>query len=128
MYIDYRLLNSNIIMNSWLLPRVDEMLAKLHDAENFSKLDMHDKYHQVHIKESDQLKTAFICRYGMFEFNVIIFGFRNALDHFQCSMNLLLADLLDVCSLVHMHNIPIFSKTAGKHESYVKHVFTYLNA
>ena len=104
------------------------MLARLHGAKYFSKLDLRDGYHQVPIKESDRFKTAFTCRYGTFEFNVMTFGFKNAPAHFQRSMNLLLADLLDVCVLVYMDDILIFSKTADEHRAHVKQVFQRLNA
>ena len=128
MCIDYRSLNSNTITDSWPLARIDEMLARLHGAKYFSKLDLRDGYHQIPIKESDRFKTAFTCRYGTFEFNVMTFGFKNAPAHFQRSMNLLLADLLDVCILVYMDDILIFSKTADEHRAHVKQVFQRLNA
>ena len=128
MCINYRSLNGNTITDSWPLPRIDEMLARLHGAKYFSKLDLRDGYHQVPIKESDRFKTAFTCRYGTFEFNVMTFGFKNAPAHFQRSMNLLLADLLDVCILVYMDDILIFSTTADEHRAHVKQVFQWLNA
>ena len=128
MCIDYRSLNSNTITDSWPLPRIDEMLARLRGAKYFSKLDLRDGYHQVPVKESDRFKTAFTCRYGTFEFNVMTFGFKNAPAHFQRSMNLLFADLLDECVLVYMDDILIYSKTASEHRDHVKQVFARLNA
>ena len=128
MCINYRSLNSNTITDSWPLPRIDEMLARLHGAKYFSKLDLHDGYHQVPIKESDRFKTAFTSRYGTFEFNIMTFGFKNVPAHFQRNMTLLLADLLDVCVLVYMDDILIFSKTADEHHAHVKQVFACLNA
>ena len=128
MCIDYRSLNSNTITDSWPLPRIDEMLARLRGAKYFSKLDLRDGYHQVPVKESDRFKMAFTCRYGTFEFNVMTFGFKNAPAHFQRSMNLLFADLLDECVLVYMDDILIYSKTASEHRDHVKQVFARLNA
>ena len=128
MCIDYHSLNSNTITDSWPLPRIDEMLARLRGAKYFSKLDLRDGYHQVPVKESDRFKMAFTCRYGTFEFNVMTFGFKNAPAHFQRSMNLLLADLLDECVLVYMDDILIYSKTASEHRDHVKQVFARLNA
>ena len=45
MYTDYRSLNSNTVSDSWPLPRIDEMLARLKGARHFSKLDLREGYH-----------------------------------------------------------------------------------
>ena len=113
MCVDYRSLNANTITLSWLLPRIDEMLARLKGARHFSKLDLRDGYHQIPVAGSDRYKTVFTCCYGTFEFNVMPFGLKNAPSHFQRSMNLLLADLLDVCVLVYMDYLLICSKTVS---------------
>ena len=127
MCIDFRSLNSNTVTDSWPLPRIDEMLARLHGAKHFSKLDLRDGYHQIPIEESDRAKAAFTCRYGTFEFVVMPFGLKNAPSHFQRSMNMLLSDLLDECVLVYMDDILIFSKSAEEHVAHVKRVFQRLN-
>ena len=119
--------NSNTITDSWPLPRIDEMLARLRGAKYFSKLDLRDGYHQVPVKESDHFKMAFTCYYGTFEFNVMMFGFKNAPAHFQRSMNLLLADLLDECVFVYMDDILIYTKTTAEHHNHVNQVFAHLN-
>ena len=54
------------------------------------------------------------------------YGLKNAPLHFQRSMNLLLADLLDKCVLVYMDNILIYSKMADDHVAHVKAVFECL--
>ena len=55
------------------------------------------------------------------------FGLKNVPSHFQRSMNLLLADLLDVCVLVYMDDILIFNKSAEEHCQHVRQVFERLN-
>ena len=45
MCIDYRSVNANTVTNSWPLPRINEMLARLKGAKCFSKLDLRDGYH-----------------------------------------------------------------------------------
>ena len=55
------------------------------------------------------------------------FGLKNATSHFQRSMNLLLADLLDACVLVYMDDILIFSKSAEEHRQHVRQVLKRLN-
>ena len=64
----------------------------------------------------------------MFECVVMPYGLKNAPSHFQQSMNLLLADLLDKCVLVYMDDILIYSKTAQEHVTHVKEVFERLAA
>ena len=43
--INYRSLNANTITNSWPLPQINELLARLKGARYFSKLDLRDGYH-----------------------------------------------------------------------------------
>ena len=62
----------------------------------------------------------------MFECVVMPYGLKNAPSHFQRSMNLLLADLLDKCVLVYMDNILIYSKMVDDHVAHVKVVFERL--
>ena len=45
MCTDYHSLNSSTVLDSWPLPRIDEMLARLKGARFFSKLDLREGYH-----------------------------------------------------------------------------------
>ena len=54
------------------------------------------------------------------------YGLKNAPSHFQRSMNLLLADLLDKCVLLYMDDILIYSKMAEEHVTHVQAVFERL--
>ena len=60
--IDYRALNRITIKNRYLIPRIAELIKSLSKASIFTKIDLRWGYNNVHIKEEDKWKTAFITR------------------------------------------------------------------
>jgi putative transposase len=59
--IDYRKLNDVTKKDSYLLPRIDELLEKYKVAKWFTSLDLAAGYHQIEMEEKDKEKIAFIC-------------------------------------------------------------------
>ena len=52
--------------DSYPLPRVDDLLDSLSDAQWFSTLDLHSGYWQVEVDPRDCEKTAFSTPRGLF--------------------------------------------------------------
>jgi hypothetical protein len=128
MCVDYRALNEVTIKNKYPLPRIDDLFDQLKGAKYFSKIDLRSGYHQLKIKESDIPKTAFVTRYGQFEFTVMSFGLSNALAYFMNLMNKVFMDELDKFVVVFIDDILIYSKSAQEHEQHLRVVLEMLRA
>src|SRR5204862_5042939 len=125
-FIDYQALNSQTIQNRYTLPQIDELFDRLHGAKVFSKIDLTSGYYQIAIDPKDRYKTAFRTRYGHYEFNVMPLGFTNAPATFQTLMNDIFQDLLDICVIVYLDDILIYSKHKEEHEYHLRQVLERL--
>jgi hypothetical protein len=126
MCVDYRALNKLTVKNRYQLPRIDELLDRLHGASVFAKLDLQSGYWQIKIAEEDIPKTAFRTRYGHYEWRVMPFSLTNAHATFQALMNNVLRTFLDDFVIVYLDDILIYSKTPQEHLVHVDKVLTAL--
>ncbi|KAA0047905.1 retrotransposon protein, putative, Ty3-gypsy subclass [Cucumis melo var. makuwa] len=126
--IDYRELNKVTVKNKYPLPRIDDLFDHLQGATMFSKIDLWSGYHQLRIKDSDVPKTAFLSKYGHYEFIVMSFGLTNAPTVFMDLMNRVFREFLDTFVIVFIDDILIYSKTEAEHEGHLRMVLETLRA
>ena len=126
--VDYRALNEVTIKNKYPLPRIDDLFEQLKGAKYFSKIDLRSGYFQLKIREGDIPKTAFVTRYGQFEFTVMSFGLTNAPAYFMNLMNKIFMDELDKFVVVFIDDILIYSKSVQEHEQHLRVVLEKLRA
>ena len=113
--VDYRGLNKITRKNRYPIPRIETLVDQLRSAKIYSKIDLRVGYNNVRIAEGDEWKTAFRTRYGAFEYLVMLFGLTNAPATFQCLMNDIFHDLVDVYVVVYLDDILIYSDNIKQH-------------
>ena len=113
--IDYRALNNVTRKDVYPLPRIEECLDTLEGNVWFSKLDANAAYWQIHVDKADQEKTAFITKYGLFEFERMGFGLCNAPATFSRAMNLILRGLTWEIALAFLDDVLVLGKDFQEH-------------
>ena len=76
--IDYKRVNAVTAPAPFYMPTIEEVLEAAVEARIISKIDLNKGYYQVHVREQDTPKTAFVCHRGHYEFVRMPFGLRNA--------------------------------------------------
>ena len=124
--IDYRTLNKATIKNRYPLPLIPVLLDQVKGSTIYTKLDLRGAYHLIRVHEGDEWKTAFWTKFGLYEYTVMPFGLCNTPAAFQYFINEVLSDFLDVCVVVYIDDILIFSQTEFDHVQHVKAVLQRL--
>lgn len=124
--VDYRQLNNKTVRDAFPLPRIEEALDALRNAQFFSTLDLTSGYWQVEMEEKDKQKTAFTTPMGLFECNRMPFGLQNAPATFQRLMMTCLGDLNYSKVLLYLDDIIIFSNSFEEHIKRLSEVFSRL--
>jgi len=113
--VDFRSLNKITKKDRYPLSLISDLLDSPCKARIYTKIDLQHAYHLVRIAEEDEWKTAFRTRYGVFEWSVMPFGLTNALAAFQRFMNDVFSNLLDVCIVIYLDDILIYSDDITQH-------------
>jgi len=119
---DYRALNEVTKKDRHPLPLISEALDRLGGAKYFTKLDIKDVYHNIRIREGDEWKPTFSTKLGTYEYLVMPFGLCNAPAALQRWINEVLIQHIDMCCIVYLKNLLIYSNTLQQHRKDVSNI------
>jgi hypothetical protein len=117
--VDYRRINKITEKDSYPIPRINDLLDNLGGMKWFTSIDLASGYWQVMMDKDDRKKTAFVCREGLYEFNIMPFGLTNAPATFQRLMDNVLFGIRWKFTMVYLDDIIIFSKSWEEH---IRHI------
>src|SRR4051812_36461363 len=86
MCVDFTSLNKHCLKDHFPLPRIYQIIDSAVGCEKLSFLDAYSGYNQIRLKVEDQEKTTFITPFGVFCYNTMPFGLKNAGATYQRCM------------------------------------------
>jgi len=113
MCVDYTSLNKACPKVPFPLPRIDEIVDSTAGCETLSFRDAYYGYHQIKMKESDQLATSFITPFGMYCYVTMPFWLRNAGATYQQCMLHVFGERIGSTVEVYVDDIVVKSKKRG---------------
>ena len=87
MCVDFTDLNKACPKDSFLLPRIDQLVDSTAGYKLLTFMDAFSGYNQIKMAEEDQKKTAFIMSQGLYYYKVMPFGLKNTEATYQILVN-----------------------------------------
>src|SRR5664279_1223940 len=113
MCIDYTGLNKACTKDSSALPHIDQVIDSTAGSELLCFLDAYSGYHQIKMRESDQIKTSFITPYGTYCYITMPFGLKNAGSTYQRCIQRCLHNQIGRNVHAYVADIVVMSKKRG---------------
>jgi hypothetical protein len=84
--IDFRQLNDATVAAPWQMPEVQSQLDRLAGNSIFGCIDLSSYYHQIELDSGSKFLTGFITEDGVFEYQRVPMGLKNACAHAQSQL------------------------------------------
>jgi hypothetical protein len=119
--VNYKKLNEIIIKNRYSLFFINENLNKLFKTKIFIKLNVRDVFHRIKIREEDEWKTTFKCRFDHhYQYKMMFFELANSSITFQVYINKTMHSYLNLFVLMYINDLLMFFSSTKKHIEHVK--------
>ena len=124
--MDYTDLNDACPKHSFPLPRIDQIVDASAGHEMLSFLDAFSGYHQIPMHPSDVEKTFFITSHGLYCYNVMPFGLKNAGATYQRLVTKMFQPLPGSTMEVDIDVMLVKSKQRPDHAAHLQQTFYLL--
>ena len=122
---DFRALNTLTRPDRYPIPNINNYSSKLHNMKCFSKIDLVHAFHQIPVHPDDRCKTAVTTPFGLFHFNYMPFGLKNASSSFQRFIDDVFRDF--GCVFIYLDDILVYSPDEETHLRDLEAVFKRLS-
>ncbi|XP_008245792.1 PREDICTED: uncharacterized protein LOC103343941 [Prunus mume] len=112
---DYTNLNKACPKDSFLLPRINQLVDATAGNELLSFMDVYLGYNQIFMHHANREHTTFITDKGLYCYNIMTFGLKNTGVTYQRLVNKMFAELIDTSMEVYVDDMLVKSKTADRH-------------
>ena len=112
MCVDYTDLNKHCPKDPFGLPRIDEVVDSTTGCELLSFLNCYFGYHQISLKEDDQIKTSFTTPFGAYRYTTMSFGLKNIGETYQKAIQMCLDQQIGRNIKAYIDDMVVKSKTA----------------
>jgi len=119
--IDYREVNGKTKMDAYKIPHKEDLLSYIGGKQYFSSIDCKSGFWQIQLHPGSREITAFSCPQGLFQWNVLPFGLKQAPGIFQRFMDETFKPYTQFCC-VYIDDVLIYSDTLEQHYKDVKFV------
>ncbi|KAL0451562.1 UNVERIFIED_CONTAM: Retrovirus-related Pol polyprotein from transposon gypsy [Sesamum latifolium] len=127
MCTDFKDLNKACPKDPYPLPRIDLLVDSTTGYELFSMMDAYQGYHQIFMAEEDRIKTSFITDQGIYCYNVMPFGLKNAGATYQRLVNRMFKNQIGSTMEVYVDDMLVKS-TEGDHLKELRRAFEIMRA
>ena len=123
---DYIDLNEAYPKDSFPLPRIDQIMDATTGHVIPSFLDAFSGYHQIPMHPSDEEKIAFITPHGLYCYNIMPFGLKNARATYQRMVTKIFQPLIGKSMEVYIDDMLVKSKERPDHTMHLQETFKLL--
>jgi hypothetical protein len=126
--VDYRTLNSKIVLDEYPLPLTRDIIDRLGKAKVYTKFDVRAGFNNIRVAKGHEWKLAFKTMFGLYEYKVMPMGLATAPSIFQRFMNMVLAPYLGLFCFAYLDDIIVFSENETEHQEHVTKVLEAMEA